>query len=224
MKKIILFIFLLVSNILLAQISKSLGDFSKVTAFDKISIKLVSSNENRIEIKGDLASEVQIITKNKELKIRMPLEHLMKGDDVNVILYFKKLEAIEANEGSSISCDSNLKALDFNLIAKEGADIKVAIDAQRITLKSSNGAVITLSGKAQNLEAIVSSGGILEAQKLETNQTVISVNAGGNADVFATDLVDAKVRAGGNITIYGNPKQVNQKTVITGNIKIIKNN
>ena len=224
MKKIILFIFLLVSNILLAQISKSLGDFSKVTAFDKISVKLVSSNENRIEIKGDLASEVQIITKNKELKIRMPLEHLMKGDDVNVILYFKKLEAIEANEGSSISCDSNLKALDFNLIAKEGADIKVAIDAQRITLKSSNGAVITLSGKAQNLEAIVSSGGILEAQKLETNQTVISVNAGGNADVFATDLVDAKVRAGGNITIYGNPKQVNQKTVIAGNIKIIKNN
>lgn len=224
MKKIILFIFLLVSNILLAQISKSLGDFSKVTAFDKISVKLVSSNENRIEIKGDLASEVQIITKNKELKIRMPLEHLMKGDDVNVILYFKKLEAIEANEGSSISCDSNLKALDFNLIAKEGADIKVAIDAQRITLKSSNGAVITLSGKAQNLEAIVSSGGILEAQKLETNQTVISVNAGGNADVFATDLVDAKVRAGGNITIFGNPKQVNQKTVIAGNIKIIKNN
>ena len=224
MKKIILFVFLLVSNILLAQISKSLGDFSKVTAFDKISVKLVSSNENRIEIKGDLASEVQIITKNKELKIRMPLEHLMKGDDVNVILYFKKLEAIEANEGSSISCDSNLKALDFNLIAKEGADIKVAIDAQRITLKSSNGAVITLSGKAQNLEAIVSSGGILEAQKLETNQTVISVNAGGNADVFATDLVDAKVRAGGNITIFGNPKQVNQKTVIAGNIKIIKNN
>ena len=224
MKKIILFIFLLVSNILLAQISKSLGDFSKVTAFDKISVKLVLSNENRIEIKGDLASEVQIITKNKELKIRMPLEHLMKGDDVNVILYFKKLEAIEANEGSSIFCDSNLKALDFNLIAKEGADIKVAIDAQRITLKSSNGAVITLSGKAQNLEAIVSSGGILEAQKLETNQTVISVNAGGNADVFATDLVDAKVRAGGNITIYGNPKQVNQKTVIAGNIKIIKNN
>ena len=224
MKKIILFIFLLVSNILLAQISKSLGDFSKVTAFDKISVKLVSSNENRIEIKGDLASEVQIITKNKELKIRMPLEHLMKGDDVKVILYFKKLETIEANEGSSISCDSNLKALDFNLIAKEGADIKVAIDAQRITLKSSNGAVITLSGKTQNLEAMVSSGGILEAQKLETNQTVISVNAGGNADVFATDLVDAKVRAGGNITIFGNPKQVNQKTVIAGNIKIIKNN
>ena len=224
MKKIILFIFLLVSNILLAQISRSLGDFSKVTAFDKISVKLVSSNENRIEIKGNLASEVQIITKNKELKIRMPLEHLMKGDDVNVILYFKKLEAIEANEGSSISCDSNLKALDFNLIAKESADINVAIDAQRVTLKSSNGAVITLSGKAQNLEAMVSSGGILEAQKLETNQTVISVNAGGNADVFATDLVDAKVRAGGNITIFGNPKQVNQKTVIAGNIKIIKNN
>jgi hypothetical protein len=31
-------------------------------------------------------------------------------------------------------------------------------------------------------------------------------------------LVDAKVRAGGTITIFGKPKQINQKTVLGGSI------
>ena len=31
------------------------------------------------------------------------------------------------------------------------------------------------------------------------------MNAGGEAEVSATESVDAKTRAGGNITVYGNP-------------------
>jgi len=47
----------------------------------------------------------------------------------------------------------------------------------------------------------------------------ITVNAGGDSDVYATDLVEAKVRAGGDIIIYGKPKQINQKIVAGGTIK-----
>jgi hypothetical protein len=65
----------------------------------------------------------------------------------------------------------------------------------------------------------VNSGGIYEAKKLLTNQTVITTNAGGEADIYATELVDAKVRAGGDITVYGNPKQLNQKIIAGGKVR-----
>ena len=39
----------------------------------------------------------------------------------------------------------------------------------------------------------------------------VSCNAGGEAAIFATISVDAKVRAGGDITIFGKPKQINKK-------------
>ena len=52
-----------------------------------------------------------------------------------------------------------------------------------------------------------------------SEQTTISLNAGGNAAIFASEFVDAKVRAGGDIYIYGSPKQINQKTVLGGSIK-----
>lgn len=68
----------------------------------------------------------------------------------------------------------------------------------------------------------MNSGGIYKAEKLVTNQTVITNNAGGEADIFATDLVDAKVRAGGDITIYGKPKQINQKVIAGGTIEEAK--
>ena len=197
-----------------AQITKNVGDFTKVTSFDKISVQLIASTENKIEITGKTADEVEVINANSELKIRMPLGKLLKGDDIVAKVYFTKIEGLEANEGSYISCETELKALDFGLIAKEGSQIKVSVDAQRIAVKSSGGAVIKLSGKAQNIDVVINSGGVLEAKECKTAQAVVSVNA--------SVLVDAKTRAGGIITIYGNPKQVNQKTMLGGSIVISK--
>ena len=85
-------------------------------------------------------------------------------------------------------------------------------------MKASSGAIVRLTGKAQNQDIVVSGGGTVKASALEGEQTVVVINAGGQADVTATELVDAKTRAGGTITIYGNPKQINQKTVAGGNI------
>ncbi len=222
MKKVVLVIIIVLSNLISAQETKNLGDFSKVTAFDKITVKLIASSENKIELEGDLSQEVQIITSNDELKIKMPFDKLMKGGSVLATVYFKKLEGIEANEGSIISCETELKATDFILIAKEGGQIEATIDAERIKVKSTNGAVIKLEGKTENLDVLINSGGELEAENCIASQAIVSVNAGGNANVNATDLVDAKVRAGGNITVFGNPKQVNQKTILGGNISIRK--
>jgi hypothetical protein len=222
MKRIILGLFLFISSILSAQESRSLGDFSKVTAFDKISVKLVASTENKIELKGNLSDEVQSVITDDELKIKMPFDKLMQGGEVLAIIYFKKLEGIEVNEGSTISCDTQIKASDFSLIAKEGGQIQVNLDAERIKVKSTNGSQITLKGKTKNLDILINSGGQIDAENCIATQTIVSVNAGGNANVTGIELVDAKVRAGGYITIFGNPKQINQKNVLGGNITINK--
>jgi hypothetical protein len=54
------------------------------------------------------------------------------------------------------------------------------------------------------------SGGVLKSRDLNTSQTSIKVYAGGNAEINAKTLVDAKVKAGGPF-IYGKPMQINKK-------------
>ncbi|KAB1157080.1 head GIN domain-containing protein [Flavobacterium luteum] len=221
MKKIV-FSLLLISSVVFSQTQKEVGDFNKVTSFDKIDVVLVPSSENKVLLNGSGSNEVELVNKNGELKIRLPLTKLLSGDNISATVYYKKLDAVEANEGSRISSEATFNSSAFDIIAKEGSEIKIKIATERVTVKVSNGSKVQLEGKATNQDVLINSGGIYEAEKLITSQTIITANAGGEAIVYATDFVDAKVRAGGNITIYGKPKQINQKIVAGGRIEEAK--
>jgi hypothetical protein len=202
-----------------AQTEKKVGDFTKVTSFDKIDVTLIKSKENKVILNGSGSEEVEIVNKKGELKIRMPLTKLLSGDNISATVYFTNIDAVETNEGSRIACESVLKTTSFSIIAKEGSSINLKLDVSKLNAKITNGSTVTLSGTAKNQDILINSGGIFEAEKLTTQQTTISVNAGGDASIFATELVDAKVRAGGDILIYGKPSNINQKTIAGGSIK-----
>lgn len=221
MKKIV-FSLLIFSSIAFGQVEKKLGDFDKVTSFDKIDVMLIQSTENKIVINGKSANDVELINKKGELKIRMPFTKILSGDDISVTLYFKKISAVEANEGSRIACGDLIKSTSFDINAKEGSEIKLQLETQKLSGRIANGSNVKLSGSATNQDILVNSGGIYEAENLKTEQTTITCNAGGQADIYATVLVDAKVRAGGEITIFGKPKEINQKVIAGGTIKEAK--
>ncbi|WP_293875390.1 head GIN domain-containing protein [Flavobacterium sp.] len=221
MKKLVLS-FLVFSSITFGQVEKNVGDFTKVTSFDRIEVLLLASTENKVIIDGKEADEVELINKNGELKIRMPLLKMLDGDHISVTVYYKKLTAVEANEGSRIACGDKIKAASFEIIAKEGSTVKLILDVEKLNVRTANGSKVSLEGNADIQDVLVNSGGIYEAEKLETKVTTVACNAGGEADVFAKEIVDAKVRAGGNITVYGKPKQFNQKVVAGGTIKEAK--
>lgn len=220
MQKFVVVVAVFLSQFIFSQdsVTKNLGDFNKVTSFDQIDVLLVPANENKIILNGEGAQEVELVTKNGELKIRMPLAKLLKGDDISATVYYKNIDAVEANEGSRIASEATFDVTNFDIIAKEGSEIKLLLDVARVSVKASNGAKVYLEGKAKNQEVIINSGAILEARKLNTEQTIITANAGGEADIFAKEFVDAKVRAGGIIQIFGKPKQINQKIIAGGTI------
>jgi hypothetical protein len=217
-KKLVIIAFVLLSQLTNAQVSRNLGDFDEVKVFDKINVKLISSSENKVVITGDRADEVETVNKNGELKIRMPFPQLLSGNNIVVKLYFKNIESIFASEGSYVSSETEFKQTILNLNSKSGAEINIDINVDKVNVKANAGGIIELSGKATNQDVVITSGGILKAKDLHTTQTSISVSAGGNAEIQATTLVDAKVKAGGAVYIYGKPKQINKEVFIGGTI------
>jgi hypothetical protein len=219
MKKILIGVAILFVQMSFGQVTKSLGDFDKVKVFDKLSITLIESSENKIVIKGKRESEVEVVNKNGELKLRMPFPKLMSGDDVSIQLYYKRIESIDVSEGSIVSSKETFKQTTIDLNSKEGGEINVILDVDNAKVRAVSGGIIKVSGDAKTQVANLGSGGILRARTLHTSQTTINVSAGGNAEIYATTLVDAKVNAGGYIYIYGKPKEINQKTVLGGKIE-----
>jgi hypothetical protein len=219
MKRIILVVFVLLTQLNYSQTTINLGDFDKIKVFDQLNLTLIPSTENKIEVTGTNQANVEIVNRNSLLKIRISLTKILEDNkDLKVNLYFKNIQSIDANEGSMVSCKTVFKQTTMELSVQEGAMIEAELDVDNATAKLNSGGIINLFGKAVTQKTTITSGGILNAKNLETSQTNVSITAGGSADVNASTFVEAKVNAGGTITIFGKPKQIKQQAFAGGTI------
>jgi len=88
-----------------------------------------------------------------------------------------------------------------------------------VKIRAVSGGIIETHGKANAQDITLNTGGIYEGRDFETKNTTVKVRAAGEAEVKASNKVDARITAGGDIYIYGNPKNVKEKTTFGGRIE-----
>ncbi|MBU2948804.1 head GIN domain-containing protein [Zobellia uliginosa] len=200
--------------------TKDLDKFTELKVYDRIVVSLVKSNENKIVITGDDKDEVNISNKNGLLKIKMEFDNFLDGNEAKATLYYtEELALIDANENAKIRSDETVKGKRVEIKTQEGGKIDLKINIDDLYTKSISGGEVTLTGAAAKQEVMVNTGGKTYNKQLDTKETTVVVNAGGRADVNASEKVAAKVRAGGSIYIYGNPRSVEKDKVFGGKIK-----
>lgn len=221
MKNILVAIVFLITTVAFSQseITKEIGEFSELKVYDLIEVELIKSNKNEAIISGRNKNDVVIVNKNGKLKIRMNLEESFDGDHTKVKLYYTNVDVIDANEGAKIWSKDKIKQYEVELKAQEGGKINVDLKVTTTSIKSVTGGVVEASGKSQNQNISISTGGVYKGKDLKTESTEIAIRAGGEADVNATDVLDIKIRAGGDVFIYGEPKKVNKSKALGGRIK-----
>ena len=224
MKKLLMImtLFLSVNAIAQGDIEKNLGDFNEIKVYDLINVELVKSNENKAVISGDNISDVELINKNGSLRIKMRLGQNFVGNKTVVTLYYKNIEVIDANEGAYVSSEDIFKQYTIELRVQEGAIIKVPMDVTDSKIKAVTGGEIDVIGKAVRQDISINTGGIFQGKNLETESTYISVSAAGEAHINASRLADVKIRAGGDIYIYGQPEKVNENKMLGGRVKLME--
>lgn len=221
---LILFLAIASPILLLAQKRniKELEKFTELKVYDRIVVTLVKSNENRLEITEDDKDEVNISNKNGLLKIRMEFDNFMDGDEAKATLYYSEtFKLLDANENAKINSKETVSGERVEIKTQEGGHIDLKVDIKDLYSKSISGGEITLTGSAEVQEVLVNTGGKVYNEALSTGTTKVTVNAGGRADIKASESVVAKVRAGGSIYIYGNPRQIEKDKVFGGKIKVM---
>ncbi|MGJ8735235.1 head GIN domain-containing protein [Zobellia laminariae] len=200
--------------------TKDLDKFTELKVYDRIVVSLVKSNENKIVITGDDKDEISISNKDGLLKIKMEFGNFLDGDEAKATLYYTEdLTLIDSNENAKIKSNETVTGDRVEIKTQEGGKIDLKIDIKDLYTKSVSGGEVTLTGSATQQEVMVNTGGKTYNKQLDTKETTVVVNAGGRADVNASDKVVAKVRAGGSIYIYGKPKSIEKDKVFGGKIK-----
>lgn len=209
-----LFIF---SQFFFAQSTRNVGDFSSLKVYDKISVVLIHSTENKVETDRENA-DLETVNKNGELKIRMAPAKILQGNQVSVKVFYKNLNDIQASQGSVISAEGEVESNMLSLISNEGSSINIAVNSKTLSAKLNSGGEITVTGNAGHQEILVNSGAKFLGKNIESESASVTTNAGGFAEVNVTDSVNATTRAGGVIDIYGDPNDRKVKNVIGGKI------
>lgn len=217
MKKIIASFLFLTMQFTFAQSVRNMGDFSSLKVYDKINVTLVPSDENKVEIENS-ESDVEIVNKNGELKIRMVPQKILQGSQVSVKVFYENLNDIQASQGSVISSSESIESSMLSLTSNESSRINLKIDTEKLNIKTNSGGIIEVSGIATNQDIVVNTGGQYLSENLESQNATVAANAGGFAEVNVTESVNATTRAGGIIDVYGNPDERTTKNVIGGKI------
>ena len=103
----------------------------------------------------------------------------------------------------------------------EGGKITIGMDVQVAEIRAVTGGIVQASGLAENQSIVINTGGIFEGSDLRTSNSEVKISAGGEAEVFASERIDIDVKAGGDVTVYGQPKRVNKKTFVGGRIRMV---
>ncbi|WP_299332846.1 head GIN domain-containing protein [uncultured Psychroserpens sp.] len=221
MKTFLTLALLVVTSVLTAQNpkEKGVGDFNEVKVYDLIVVNLIKSDEPRVEITGDDVEDVVVVNKDGKLKIRMNTDKIFNGDRTFVSVYYTDLDIIDGNEGAYITSNELIEQSQIELRAQEGAHLKIGLDVDQVDIKAVSGGIVETRGKAISQDITLNTGGIYEGKSFETKNTSVTIKAAGEADVNASKTVDARVTAGGDIFIYGNPDNVKERTTLGGRIK-----
>jgi len=200
------------------MLDKEVGDFQEIKVYDLIEVNLIKSDDNRIVIKGHNVYDIKFVNKNGVLKLRMELDKKFQGEDTFVEVYYTDLRTIDGNEGAKIVCNELVEKEKIELRAQEGSHIKIGMDVRDVQMKAVTGGIIEASGLAKNQIIVINTGGVFEGRELLTEVTNIKISAGGEAELYASQKLDVNVKAGGDVYVYGNPKDVNKTTLAGGRV------
>lgn len=221
MKHIFIILTILITTTVIAQnpIEKNIGDFKELKVYDLIEVELIKSDANKIIITGGNTESVLVNNKNGTLKIKMELSRIFDGNFTKVKLYYTNVDVIDANEGSKIHSKDVIKQFEMDLKAQEGANIDVAVDVNYVNVKAVTGGIVKVTGVTKKENISLLTGGIFHGEELKSGSADVSINAAGEAYVNASKVVDIKIRAGGDVFVYGKPETINESKVLGGRVK-----
>lgn len=208
--------------------TRSLSDFTSVSSSQSIRVTLKKGDEPKVEVSttGELED---VITKvdGDDLVIEMASNKTFRNIEVEVTVYFQKLESlrassssrmmsedlIEANNveikgSSSARMDLNVKASNIEVSGSSSARVTLSAEAGNVEAKVSSSCRFSLDGNAENFEAQVSSSGRIDASGFSCDNADLAASSSGRIELNVQEKLIAKASSSGRITYGGKPSIV----------------
>jgi hypothetical protein len=150
------------------------------------------------------------------------MDLLRHGGDWGVTAYvtLPALNGVEASSGGRVGA-SNVKSDRFRGDASSGGQLSLyTVSGEVYRLDVSSGGRVEIEGACGEIDAAVSSGGSLRADRLISQRGRLEASSGGQMDANVTSRVRANASSGGHIEISGAPADRDVNSSSGGHVSI----
>jgi hypothetical protein len=196
-----------------AQKTVQLKEFTSVALSGDIKLSLIKSSENKAVIEQD-DEEIQVQSDGNSLAI--------SGDGTLVVYYTAAIENISAGADTVVVSNDEIKGKSFNLSAAADSKVKLNLNVKKLNVAAAADSQVNIDGKAEILVAAVASDAQFNVKELSAGDVQIVLASDAQALITAKGTVDATVASDGQLTIYGNPKKVNEVKSGDAEINIVR--
>lgn len=202
---------------------RSLGDFSRVSAEGALNLELVSGPQHRVvvEVDENLQQYVELNVDGDRLKVRTKKGYTLRPSKRLLVRLtspvFRKIEL--AGAGNITSNGRLLQNESLALSVSGAGDIRLAVQTPEIKVNVAGSGNVKLEGRTRNFDLAISGAGKAWCYDLLAENTTVKIAGAGNAEVFASLKLDARVSGAGNVTYKGNAASVTQKVSGAASIK-----
>jgi hypothetical protein len=168
-------------------------------AFELI-VHVDPSATQRVEVSGDdnIVPEVTTTVSAGELDIQIENGIVRPKLDLRVEVWVPSLTELEASGASDITVEG--------------------LHGERFELDLSGASETTLRGIVDRFEVDSSGASDLDARELHAKIVALELSGAGNAEVWASDRLDADVSGAGNVRYFGDTKEVHEDVSGAGSI------
>ncbi len=143
---------------------------------------------------------------------------LGKSTHATIYISVKDINSIELTGSGNVYFKEGLTANNLKLHLTGSGNVTGKLDAKTLESSITGSGDIKISGHADNSKVSVTGSGDYSARGLTTTNTVAHVGGSGNADVNASESLEASVTGSGDVHYGGNPKNVSKSKTGSGDI------
>ena len=201
----------------------SLSEFDGIESSGYATIQYFVSDEYRavISIDSNLMDLTNVHVKNNKLNISMK-KSIYNYKNFQVDVYSPTLSSVSISGAGDFTSEDTITATDFNLSISGAGNASLVLDCQNVDASISGAGNLSLSGKADKMSVKQSGAGNLKSKDMIVKDLTTSISGAGNAEVHATESLNAKVSGVGKIKYHGNPTVINTNVSGVGSIKKAK--
>ena len=209
------------------------GNFTQETFvlsnFEQVSLSLPANvfitqedkSEVRIEAEENILPHITTSVRNKTLNISTN-RCFRNVSEITIYISSPNFSIIKNSGAANITALTTITAPNLDLTLSGVGNINMDLDSESLLVRINGSGNVDLSGEASNQHVNINGTANYKSFDLISKDCTITLSGVGNAEVYASKSLDAKINGTGNIRYKGDPESVISSISGTGNLIQVK--